>query len=172
MAIHTMAPEVPSVAVAAGVHSIEHGLFLEESDIPVLADRGGIWVPTLLQVEATAASLREGSSGQTLLLQGIANACRLLPLALEAGVIVLAGSDLGVTSAQVAAELIRLSECGVDSESLLRSAVGGGHRAAGARDGFSLGEPADAVLFPENPVNSIGVLTNPGNVIRQGRIVR
>src|SRR5690606_29608951 len=42
VAIHTMAADAPGAAVRAGVHSIEHGLFLTESDLDMLGARGGM----------------------------------------------------------------------------------------------------------------------------------
>jgi cytosine/adenosine deaminase-related metal-dependent hydrolase len=41
VAIHTCAPDVPGMAVRAGIDSIEHGLFLDEDDIAMLGERGG-----------------------------------------------------------------------------------------------------------------------------------
>lgn len=171
VAIHTMARDVPSMAVAAGVDSIEHGLFLHEGDLDVLAGVGGMWVPTIRQVEATAASLRPGSSGQSLLVEGIANACRLLPLAVEAGVVVLAGTDMAVPTAEVAAEAIRISECGIEPASVLQIIAGHGHESAGRSVTFELGTTADAVLYRENPMEDLGVLMHPTHVIREGRLV-
>ncbi len=172
VAIHTMAREVPSIAVAAGVHSIEHGLFLEESDLSALAGRGGMWVPTLRQVEATAGMLRPGSSGETLLLEGVANASRLLPIALEAGVTVLPGSDLAFSAAEVVEEVLRMAQCGLDAPSVLRVAAGAGHEAAGGSSNFAVGTRADAVLLPENPLNDLNVLRHPARVIRKGTVLR
>lgn len=172
VAIHTMAREVPSMAVSAGVHSIEHGLFLGEDDLDRLAGRNGIWVPTLSQVEATAASLRPGSSGQVLLEEGIANACRLVALALEAGVTVLAGSDLAVSTAHVADEVLRLAACGIDASSALWVAAGGGHEAASRSSKFETGFPSDAVFYDENPLDDLDVLRHPKHVIREGVLVQ
>ena len=168
VAIHTMAREVPSMAVRAGVHSIEHGLFLEEDDLDRLAARGGIWVPTICQVEATARSLRSGSSGEVLLEEGVSNACRLIPLAVEAGVTVLAGSDLGITTADIVEEVLRIAACGIDERSALWIAAGAGHEAAGRTVSFEVGSAADAVFFSENPLDDLDVLRHPAQVIREG----
>lgn len=172
VAVHTMAREVPSIAVAAGAHSIEHGLFLTGADVDALGSRSGIWVPTLKQVEATASSLRPGSSGQALLRDGVSNACELVPAAIEAGVKVLAGTDMAVTSAEVAAEVLRLSECGISNQQALGIAGVAGHEAAGRSTMFEVGAVADAVMFPSNPLDDLAVLSEPVHVIRSGRAVR
>ena len=85
VAIHTMAREVPSVAVRAGVHSIEHGLFLTEDDLDLLGARAGMWVPTILRMEAVVTQLGAESSGGRLLREGLDNVRALMPLAAEAG---------------------------------------------------------------------------------------
>jgi hypothetical protein len=62
VAVHTMAREVPEMAVRAGADSIEHGLFLSPEDLGALGERGGIWVPTVTQVETLIQELGPGSS--------------------------------------------------------------------------------------------------------------
>ena len=79
VAVHTMAPEGIGPAVGAGVDSIEHGLFLTDSDLPGLAERGGAWVPTILGAEAIIEMLGADSTGGRLLTDGVANVRDLLP---------------------------------------------------------------------------------------------
>ncbi len=165
VAVHTMARDVPSVAVAAGVHSIEHGLFLTEDDLGHLAARGGIWVPTLRRIEETAASLRRGSSGQELLLEGLENVRKLLPQAFEAGVTVLTGTDLAGPTSDVALEALKLVEYGATTAQALESVTRPEDRP------FEVGAPADAVLFAENPMERLEVLRHPVHVVRLGRVV-
>jgi len=168
VAIHTMARDVPSAAVAAGVHSIEHGLFLSEDDLEALGARDGIWVPTLLRTEAIVTQLGAESRGGRLLGEGLENVRRLLPLASEAGVNVLSGTDLVGTPADVANEAIRLHEYGLPAAEVLDAVTTAGFRATGRSASFDIGAPADAVLFPENPLNDLRVLKNPHTVIRLG----
>lgn len=172
VAVHTMARDVPSMAVRAGVDSIEHGLFLTEDDLVALGARGGAWVPTVLRVEAVIRQLGAGSSGGRLLIEGLANMVRLLGPAVEAGVAVLVGTDLAVGSHEVAAEAIRLGELGMPSHRVIESISASGLRANGRPTGFALGAPANAVLFDEDPSADLGVLAHPGHVIRLGRLVR
>ncbi len=168
VAIHTMAPEVPGLAVRAGVHSIEHGLFLSEEDLEVLGARGGMWVPTVLRVEETIKQLGETSSGGRLLSEGLQNVCRLLPHAVEAGVRVLAGSDLVGAPADIAGEAVRLAELGLSARHAVKAVGFAAFEATGRSTGFDPGSPANAVLFPDNPVAAIGVLGSPTTVIRLG----
>lgn len=171
VAIHTMAPEVPAAAVAAGVQSIEHGLFLEEDDLGRLGERRGMWVPTVLRCEATLAQLGEASSGGRLFLDGLARMRRLLPLAAEAGVHVLAGTDLVGTPADVGAEAMRLRDYGLSTTQAVAAVSRSAFLATERAASFEVGAPADAVLFAENPVDTLDVLRHPSHVIRLGRVV-
>lgn len=171
VAVHSMAREVPSMAVRAGVHSIEHGLFLSEDDLAELGGRAGSWVPTVLRVESVVRQLGADSSGGRLLREGLGNTAANLAVAVEAGVHVLAGTDLAVGSHQVALEAIRLWELGMDPHSAIDAVSSSGFRATG-RSYFEVGDPADAVLFSADPTLDPRVLAHPERVLRLGRIVR
>lgn len=171
VAIHTMAPEVPSMAVAAGVHSIEHGLFLSEDDLGDLGQRGGMWVPTISRVEETIGHLGPDSSGGRLLAEGLDNVRSLLALGVEAGVHVLAGTDLVGTPADVASEARKLAECGLTNDQAVQAVGGSAFKATGRSVDFAPGEPANAVLFPADPTEDLGVLDAPSAVIRLGVIL-
>lgn len=171
VAIHTMAPEVPSHAVAAGVHSIEHGLFLTEDDIAALGARGGMWVPTVLRVEETVAQLGSESSGGRLLAAGLENIRVLLGPAVDAGVKVLAGTDLVGSPANIASEAIRLGDLGLTNRQVIDAVSVAGLDATGRDSQFGTGAPANAVLFGDDPDLNLEVLGYPQQTIRLGRLV-
>lgn len=171
VAIHTMAREVPSVAVRAGIQSIEHGLFLTSDDVEALAARGGTWVPTILRVEHTISQLGVESSGGRLLSEGLANVAALLGEAVEAGVYVLAGTDLVGTPANVASEALKLIEYGMPGKDAVDAVSSSGLLATGRPAGFDPGAPANAVLFAADPYEEPGVLAHPQGVIRLGRLL-
>jgi imidazolonepropionase-like amidohydrolase len=172
VAVHTMAREVPSMAVRAGVHSIDHGLFLDAGDLDLLGSRGGIWVPTILRMEAVIRQLGETSSGGRLIKEGLANVSRLLPLAAEAGVRILAGTDMAVSIHEVAREALRMGEMGLSNRQVVAAVSTWGYAGTGRSGEFAVGSVADAVLFPVNPVEDLGVLAHPATVIRMGVVVR
>jgi imidazolonepropionase-like amidohydrolase len=171
VAIHTMARGVPSMAVRAGVHSIEHGLFLTDDDIEMLGARGGMWVPTLLRVERTITELGPDSSGGRLLGDGLENVKRLMGDAVDAGVRLLAGTDLVGTPASVAFEALKLAEYGLSADMVIDAVSMSGLDATGRAIGYEVGAPADAVFFRANPLEEPSVLVHPALVIRHGRIV-
>lgn len=171
VAIHTMAREVPSMAVAAGIDSIEHGLFLTPDDLGKLGERGGMWVPTVLRCEDTLAFLGENSSGGRLFAEGLENVKANLPIAVEAGVRVLAGTDLIGEPSDVAAEALRLGDYGLSPQAVLDSVSVSGLEATGRSADFAVGSPANAVLFEADPLVEPGVLAHPRTVVRLGRLV-
>lgn len=171
VAVHTMARETPSMAVRAGVDSIEHGLFLTDDDLVALGARGGCWVPTVVQMEATISQLGERSSGGRLLIEGLDNVRARLATAVDAGVHVLTGTDLAVGTHDVAREAIRLWEMGLAAEAVIDAISWAGFRATGRPWAFDVGDPANAVLFYEDPISNPRVLAAPALVIRLGRFV-
>ena len=171
VAIHTMAGDVPSVAVRAGVDSIEHGLFLTEADLEALALRGGAWVPTILRMEAIAALLGGDSSGGRLVAEGIDNVRGLLPGVPE-GVAVLAGTDLATPSSRVGDEVAALIASGLAPDRAVGAASSVARRYLDRSEGFQPGDPADAVFYPGDPVEDPTVLVRPTLVMRSGRIRR
>lgn len=170
VAIHTMARDVPSMAVAAGIHSIEHGLFLTEADIEDLAGREGMWVPTVLRMEQVIEQIGSESSGGRLITAGLQNVSRLLPIAAEAGVHILAGTDMVGAPGDVSREAIRLAEVGLTPAQAVAAVSTSGMKATGRSTTFDLGTPANAAFFDANPVEELGVLAHPTHVLRLGHL--
>lgn len=168
VAIHTMARDTPSMAVAAGVHSIEHGLFMTEADLADLGARHGMWVPTIGRMEQVLALLGKDSSGGRLIAAGLENVAELLPMAPEAGVHVLAGTDLVGTSAAVAEEALRLKAYGMTNRQALNATALAGFTATGRSSDYEIGTSADAVLYTEDPLVELQVLAHPTAVFRRG----
>jgi imidazolonepropionase-like amidohydrolase len=172
VAIHTMAPNVASSAVRAGVDSIEHGLYLTDDDIRILGARGGMWVPTVLRMEAVIEQFGPERTAGRVVAEGLDRVRSLLPLAQAAGVTVLAGTDLIVPSARVADEAIRLVDYGLSPEQALRAVSRDAWGAAGLGVGFAPGGAADLVSFAVDPREEITALRTPPVVIRAGRVLR
>jgi hypothetical protein len=171
VAVHTMAPEGIGPAVAAGVDSIEHGLFLTADDLPGLAERGGAWVPTILGAESIIEMLGADSSGGRLLSRGVDNVRDLLPEAERLGVTVLTGTDLAIPHGKVAHEAIRLRELGLSRQATLRAVSTAAYGYLGIEHGFSPGMTADAVFVREDPTEHLETLLHPQVVLRSGRVI-
>lgn len=171
VAIHTMAREAPGMAVRAGVDSIEHGLFLDEESLGVLGARAGMWVPTIIRMEAVVHQLGETSSGGRLLLEGLENVRRLMPLAADAGVHLLAGTDVTVGAHDVALEAARMVEYGLPVAMAVAAVSVGAFSATGRPYEFEIGTPADAIFFSDNPLQDVSTLQHPAAVLRLGALL-
>lgn len=171
VAVHAAAPHTSSLAVAAGVDSIEHGLFLTPDDITSLGARGGAWVPTVKAMKATRDQLGPESSGGRLFQQGLENIRELLSDAPAAGVVVLAGTDLATPHGRVAEEAEALARYGLDVCDALDAVTGAAFRYTGRTEGFAVGEPANAVFFGDNPAERIETLLDPALVLHRGAML-
>lgn len=169
VAIHTMAPDVPSAAVGAGVDSIEHGLFLDAADLDELAAREGAWVPTVRRMEAIVDMLGAGSSGGRLVSEGLDNVAGLLAAA-PTDLAILAGTDLATPPGGVGEEVAALIECGLAPERAVEAAAGVARRFLGRGEGFEPGTNADAVFYDADPYVDPSVLSRPAVVMRAGRV--
>lgn len=167
LAIHTMAPEVPSAAVAAGVDSIEHGLFLTLEDLEALEGRSGAWVPTVLRMEQIVDMLGTESSGGRLIAGGLDNVSELLPVAPQ-GLAILAGTDIAVDPGGIGHEAVALTRRGLPPQRAVdaASAAAGGY--LGRPTGFEVGQAADAVFFDADPYGDPSALLTPAAVMRRG----
>jgi imidazolonepropionase-like amidohydrolase len=172
LAVHTMAPQVASIAVAAGADSIEHGTFLTSDDLEALAARGGAWVPTVCGVEAIIDFLGIDSSGGRLLAAGLNNLRRLIPEAERLGVAVLTGTDLALPHGGVAVEANKLVEYGMSGAGALAAASTAAYDYAGIPRGFEPGLPADAVFFTADPREEPETLRAPELILRVGAVVQ
>ena len=169
VAVHTMAPDVASIAVRAGVDSIEHGLYLTDDDIRALGARAGVWVPTVLRMEAVVAQFGPERTAGRIVSEGLDRVRSLLPAAQAAGVRVLTGTDLILATAHVAEEAIRLVDYGLTAAQAVQATCIDPWRAAGLPGGFEPGAAADLVAFRGDPTEDVTLLRRPGAVMRGGR---
>jgi imidazolonepropionase-like amidohydrolase len=171
VAIHTMAPDTPSIAVQAGVDSIEHGLYLTDDDVRALGKRGGAWVPTVSQVKRVVEQIGPERTGGRVLAEGLERVRSLAQRATQAGVCVLAGSDFGTPQGRIGVEAVSLVEYGFTVEDAVRAVTGAAYDYVGEACGFESGFPADVVAFTENPHDRVETLLNPVLVVRRGRVL-
>ncbi len=171
VAIHTMAPETPSIAVRAGVDSIEHGLYLTDDDIRALGARGGAWVPTVRQVERVIRQVGPERTGGRVLAEGLDRVRTLAGLAARSGVSVLAGSDFGIPQGRIGEEAVGLFEYGFGVEVAVTAVTSAAYEYVDEPYGLAEGLPADIVAFDANPLESIETLVSPRFVMRRGRVL-
>jgi hypothetical protein len=167
VAVHTMA-DGTSDAVAAGVDSIEHGPFLTEEDVRMLAARGGAWVPTIGNQKHWIEALGAESSGGRMFKSGLDQMAENLPLAEELGLTVLAGSDLAIPHGQIATEARLLRDHGLTDKAATIATSTAAFQYVGRDRSMSPGNVADVVFFAENPYEDVTILDRPELIIHMG----
>jgi imidazolonepropionase-like amidohydrolase len=172
---HAMTKEGMRRAALAGVATIEHG---DEGDAKVfrlMADRGVAYCPTLTVAEAmsTYRGWRKGIDPEPELVRVKRASFRL---ALEAGVTIVNGSDIGVfPHGDGAHEIELLVDWGMKPVDALRSATSVAAKALRRDDRIGAIKPdllADLVAVEGNPVRDITALRRVKLVMRSGVVYR
>ena len=169
-------------AVAAGVTSIEHGVWLDEEAIAMMIERGTYLVPTLTAPYHIASGAEAGipayavEKGQAVLEDHFASYER----ALQAGVRVAMGTDQGTPlnrPGENAQEAVRMADHGLSPGAALLAATGWAADLLGLDEEtgrLRVGLAADIVRLSEDPLTDIRCLTRPAaiaGVVRGGKPV-
>ncbi|MDR4534427.1 amidohydrolase family protein [Glutamicibacter sp. PS] len=172
---HSYSAEGIAGAVAAGVKSIEHGVFMDEQTMVRMAQQGTYFTPTLYGIAGMA-----NSSDPVLAERGreygpvLAEAARA---ANELGVTVIGGTDsFGTDVTPVGAEAKALADAGLGTLKALQSITTAPAKLLGV-DTRGVGRlvrrgVADVVLLGSNPLESAAALVDVHTVVAQGAIVR
>ncbi|HDH03043.1 MAG TPA: hypothetical protein ENH15_02205 [Actinobacteria bacterium] len=115
--------------------------------------------------------MKEGSSGRRLINDGLANVASILGGAPEAGVAVLAGTDLHLAHGDVGVEVAGLNRYGLSVTDAQAAATESAFRYFGSPRKLAAGAPADLVCFPSNPLAGLAVLGRPSFIMRRGRVI-
>jgi imidazolonepropionase-like amidohydrolase len=158
VAAHSTIPATRLVAM--GVDSIEHGNGLTEDDLVALGARGGAWTPTIGAVVAAADHLPPERLPHVEAMRE--HYRHHLPVALRAGVTVMAGSDSAVP---VARDIALLAEHGLTPLQALEAAT------VAARAYLGIDGSEDLVTFDDDPRDDLTVLGTPRAVVLGGERV-
>lgn len=156
VAAHTTTSAVSDL-VRAGVDSVEHGDALTVEDLEELGARGGAWTPTLSASFPGRTTVCDDERDYAQRMTA------LLPVALRAGVTVLAGSDI---TGSVPAEIGWLHRLGLTIEQALDAAGTSAQTYLGASARDSL------VTYQTDPRSDPDVLTHPAAVVVHGVRIR
>jgi imidazolonepropionase-like amidohydrolase len=179
VAAHAHAAEGARRAIRAGVRSIEHGSYLDDETLAMMADAGtflsldlydGFWALEEGGADdwpvETQRKLRESQdAGETLVRR-----------ALDAGVRITYGTDSGVyPHALVARQFAVYVRCGMSPLDAIRSATIVAADCMGWADRVGTLEPgrfADLVAVEGDPLTDVTVLERPVVVVKGGSVVR
>jgi imidazolonepropionase-like amidohydrolase len=175
LAVHCSVAEVVQDAIDAGVDSLEHASLLRPDQVVAAARAGCAWVPTLCIDQVIRGLVREFELPEDAVRQvdeGLDRLPDVLCAAVEAGVLVLAGTDAGVgPHGRVAHEVLLLCRLGLPPEVAL-GAASWLARAWLGYPGVEEGAPADLVAYRDDPRSDVAVLARPALVLLDGRPVR
>lgn len=174
VAIHAMSAGVIADAIDAGFDSIEHGSYMEEGQLGLLAERGIAWTPTLSIDELMRSMVRQmGWPDDAIadLDRGFDGQPAMVAAAVDAGVTILAGTDAGaVPHGSIREEISLLNTAGVPAD----VALGAGSWTARSflgLPGIEEGAWADLVAYRDDPRDELGVLQRPAFRMLGGRLI-
>lgn len=163
-------------ATASGIHSVEHGFFMNKESLVKMADKGITWVPTFSPVyfqweHPEHAGWNEVSIAK--LKEILDNHYEHIAIGEELGVQILAGSDAGsygVPHGQALIdELMHFKTAGMSTKNILRSATSrprGIWKCESAN--IEKGNVANMVLYSQSPFESFENIRNPMSIFKAG----
>ncbi|HTX61877.1 MAG TPA: amidohydrolase family protein, partial [Methanobacterium sp.] len=169
-------------AVKAGIHSIEHGTYLDEEAMEMILERNVYLVPTLLAQKHNKIVAETGEMAE----YRIDDAIRVFDIhrknmekAHKAGITMVMGTDCGVVDHGTNLQELELL-CDIGMKPM--EAVMSGTKVAAERLGWQdkigtleAGKLADIVISKADPLSNIKSLGNPDNievVIKDGKVIK
>ncbi|MEM6890999.1 MAG: amidohydrolase family protein [Pseudomonadota bacterium] len=173
VAAHAHATKGIKRALEAGVDTLEHGSFLDDECIEMMQKQGTFLVPTLLIVDWIARNgAKTGVRADGLEKLEAARQLQRASIekAIDAGVKIAMGTDSSGTLCPFGnhgREIELYVELGMSPAAALASATSVAAEALGMEDQIGMldvGKDADIVVFRENPLEDISVLTRDGAI--------
>ncbi|MFC6162975.1 amidohydrolase family protein [Kribbella jiaozuonensis] len=163
--------------LAAGIDCIEHGTGLEPDMLAQMADHGVAVVPTLIQLENFPEYAEQAAAKFPVYSAHMRDLYdrRLHRLrdAFDAGVPVYAGTDAGgvLGHGLVAQEIQALTGIGLSGEQALAAGSWAARAWLGAPSELQPGDPADLVVYDDDPRANPAVLTHPRLIALRGQVM-
>ena len=166
-----------NLAARLGASSIEHGSFNNAESHRIMLENGVYLVPTLAVQDNIRADIGSAGAEMAGLMQSfLDNHGPRIYAAHEAGVLIAAGTDAGVTKhGNNARELELYVEHGLTPEEAIVTATVNAAALIGMEDELGTIEPgkvADLIAVAGDPLKDISVLKNVPVVIQGGRVVK
>jgi imidazolonepropionase-like amidohydrolase len=171
--VHANGEQPVRIAVTAGCRSIEHGFFMGRDNLARMAERGTVWVPTAVTMQAFAAHLERTGRSPDTARRTLDHQIEQLAAARELGVTVAVGTDAGAPGVEHGESVIDEIECllqaGYTIGEAVRCAAVHGAGLVGAETGLlQPGGRATLVAVPNPPDGIPAALRQPRAVIIDG----
>jgi imidazolonepropionase-like amidohydrolase len=163
--------------LAAGIDCLEHGTGIEPDLLAHMAEHGVAVVPTLIQLENFPQYAEQAAGKFPTYAAHMRDLYeRRLPRlrdAFEAGVPVYAGTDAGgvLGHGLVAQEIQALTTIGMSGEQALAAGSWAAREWLGVPSELRPGDPADLVVYDEDPRANPAVLTHPRLIALRGSVI-
>jgi len=167
-------------ALKAGVHTVEHGTFLDERAVDMMIERNAYYTPTVIAPKRIAdVGAEAGIPKYAVRKVGemIKHRFKSLHLAYEKGVNIVTGTDAGTPMnphADLIEELLILKKECMTSQEVLAAATGVAAKALGIESQVGIleeGKIADLIIVDGNPFDDIGALRNISVIIKEGKVI-
>ncbi len=179
VASHAHGDEGGRAAVLGGVRSIEHGTYLSEETLRLMAERGAYLVPTVAEVQDL---MDAGGDYDDPVLQ--VRGRHMLPRLMEVvqtahrlGVSIVAATDTGYgpdSTLTLQHDIEMLTKCGLSPMEAIQAATRVAAELAGIEDrtgSIQLGLEADLIVVDQNPLENILSLQDVLMVVNNGKVV-
>jgi imidazolonepropionase-like amidohydrolase len=179
-AAHAHGKEGMKRAVIAGIHSIEHGTFMDEEVMELMIKNGTYYVPTISAGHFVAQKAKEpGFYPAIIVPKALAIGPQIqetFKKAYQYGVKIAFGTDSGVSyHGDNAKEFELMVEAGMSPIEAIRSATVTASQLLRVFDTagtLEAGKWADIVAVSENPLQNIKVLQNVSFVMKEGKVYK
>lgn len=180
VAAHAHGAEGMKRAIRAGVHTIEHGTYMDEEVMRLMKEHGTFYVPTIAAGRWVAERAKEAGFFPELVRPKAASIGpkiqRTFAQAHRSGVPILFGTDTGVSAhGENAREFAYMVEAGMAPLEAIRSATSVPAKFLGLDDRLgtvSGGKLADLVGVPGDPLADITVMQRVSFVMKDGIVYR
>lgn len=180
VAAHAHGAEGMKRAIRAGVHSIEHGTFLDDEAISLMKERGTWYVPTIMAGEWVAEKAKiDGYFPELVRPKAAAIGPKIkdtFAYAYTAGVKIAFGTDTGVSAhGDNAQEFGLMVEGGMPAMEAIQAATVRAAELLGVEDSLGTieaGKTADLVAVPGNPLNDITLMESVSFVMKDGIVFK
>jgi imidazolonepropionase-like amidohydrolase len=175
VAAHVYSSGAAQTAIRAGVSSLEHGMYLDETTFQMMADKGVYWVPTIMAYMQFLGD-EDISQERLRLMTGTTDRHReAFQRALKLPVKIAFGSDLDGHHGTAGEEFAWMVRYGMPPLEALRAATSSAAQLLGWDDrvgSLEAGMFADVVAVGGNPVEDITEMTRVTFVMKDGVVYK
>ena len=179
--VHAHGAEGMKIAIRAGIHSIEHGMLMDDEAIDMMAEHQTFLIPTIVAAKAIVENgVASGIHPENVekAARCVANHYENLKKCLEKGVPICFGTDAGTPGnyhGTQTREFGFMQEAGLPTAYILQAATSRTARLLRMDDKIGTvekGKLADLVAVPEDPFENIKTMENVCFVMKDGKVYK